>query len=165
MMKSPTIAADGWGNNCHRLLYSFVFLLVCGGCKKDTQKHNRYSTWTFDGQQFRSNDVQASVDGHYGDGSLVGKDGSHRFQLGFYVDGLPTTGSWPLKYGTRNNSDFAIFYYYIDTNTYVISPHSTNQLIAGEVDGKASYQMSPTWLHHRYDANDSVQIEGTFNEP
>ena len=150
------------------LLFPVVLCSLGTGCKKDPQKHNRYSEWIFNGQTHRSNNVEAettSDDPKAGGGNtIVGlycHDAGNRFALSFSGDELPITGSWALKYGI----DFKGVSFHVDTMYYRLSPHTTNSLTATEDNGKASYHMPPIWLYRPYDPNDSVLVQGTFNEP
>ena len=139
-----------------------AMLFTAGSCKKDPRKHNRYSTWTVNGRQYRSNNVEVTEEKAV---SMLGcRDFENRYRLGFNYDALIMSGNWPLAYKTCWRC-FGGIDFYVDTNFYILSPYTTNELQASEEDGKASYYLPPTWFHSYYREGDSVLIEGTFNEP
>jgi hypothetical protein len=94
------------------------------------------------------------------------RDINNWFGIIFYLDHLPRNGEWPIvNANSQQDPTLAVLGFYYHNRSYGISPNETKALKASENNNKASYYLAPTWFVNTNDANDSVLIQGVFNEP
>ncbi|RQO29913.1 hypothetical protein DBR32_15165 [Taibaiella sp. KBW10] len=127
------------------------------------EKKKQFSNWKVNGVTYSSNNVTATI------GRAMVTLTSHdttRFDLRFYLGFFPSSGEWPIiSINPSQDPNFAILGFYIDTIPYGITPRNINKLIASKNNNKVTYTLAPTWFISYNNPNDSVLIEGTFNEP
>jgi hypothetical protein len=148
------------------LLFIIATLLLLQSCKDDVQPEpeKQYSYWKVNGENFKSNNISIGI-GKVRSG-FSSQDLANRFGLTFYLPYLPTNEEWPIvSNNVQQNSNLAELGFWYQGQPYGISIHENNNLIASKVNNKASYYLEPTWFVNTGNVNDSVLIEGTFNEP
>jgi hypothetical protein len=141
------------------LLLLFIFLLSFANCKK---KDNRnYSYWQVNQDKFSSNNV--SVDIGKAIASFSCNDFVNNFTIAFHFSFLPLTGTYPINKSSNQNPDSVILNFYYNGNFYL--PKKSGYLNIGSINGKTQCTLPPTWYCNYSNSNDSVLINGTFNEP
>ena len=158
------------------LLASFFFVSLIG-CKKKQDKS--ISIWTINGTEYKSNNCTIVIGN--GESIITGNDPKSRWDLIFYTP-LPHEGEWPIRSfrPDGNNPYFVYLAFYKDTRLYAVSLNNSNLLHAHDVNGKASFNLEPTWFIRMVNndpgnllpadsslsyTSDSVLISGTFNQP
>lgn len=125
-------------------------------------KRKQHSTWKINGQEYSSNDV--IVQEYRGEWTLKSND-KVRFALTFHGSTLPTSGNFSITRREDLGMGKVSMGICIDTVCYGISPHQTKYVTATINNKKAQYQMAPAWFVKFNNPNDSILVEGTFNEP
>ena len=149
------------------LILILLIILLLFACKKETPK--QFSYWKMDEQTYSSNNVTTSI------GKAIANVNCHdrnRFDITFYSfsishpNSLPDAGEFLLvKDNPTQKANMVLLYLYIDTVSYAPSPSETKYLKAERVEGKIKYTLPPMWYVNYYNPNDSVFVEGIFNEP
>lgn len=143
---------------------SLIFALACN---KDKKK--QYSTWVVNGNEpFTTNDVEYSVN----------KSGPHLASLynengfSFSNNGAGTAynafteGFHLLSSDTvSNNPEFLHAFFLYHYMSYRPMPNHNDSIEVSSVNSKVRYKLYPSWFVNSSNANDSILIEGTFNEP
>jgi hypothetical protein len=148
------------------LLFIIVTLLLLQSCKDDVQPEpeKQYSTWKVNGETFTSNDITIGI--NQVRAGLSSHNSPNRFGIIFWVSYFPVNGEWPLAINRNlQNPDSVSMGIYYNNQPYGISVNDAHPLVASKVNNKASYYLEPTWFVNTGNPNDSVLIEGTFNEP
>jgi len=156
----------------------FIFLaallslaLYAASCrdKHPPEPEKQYSTWIVNGTDtFRSNNVDAQIafnpDHSYGGAVIMSHDPENWFSLGFNTDHFPAGGFFLLYIPSDSGFIAAIDLYY--NNQYYHSvPYAVDTLFASLHHNKVSYSLPPCWFVKHGDGNDSILVEGVFNEP
>ncbi|RQO29912.1 hypothetical protein DBR32_15160 [Taibaiella sp. KBW10] len=144
-----------------------ILTLIFFACRPEKKK--QFSNWKIKGTEYSSNNTEVAI------GHAIGKlscSGKNRFSITFYsfsfmtANSLPDTDSFLL---TRDNleqdSGKVLLYLYIDTTGYVPPTNSIKYLKAERINGKIRYTLPGMWYVNYMNPNDSVLVEGTFNEP
>lgn len=128
-------------------------------------KRKQYTTWKIDGQEFSSNEVEYTSNGRsISKLSLV--TGNSRFALEFYLPNLPTQGNYLLaRVNALQEQTKCVLSFGFDAKWYRISPTNNSYVEARSNNNKSQIILPPTWYFNNADSQDSVLIEGTFNEP
>ena len=134
-------------------------LAACG--KKDKKQ---FSTWTVNGENFSSNEVEASL------GKVIcalsSNDFNNRFSFGFAVGvELPKQGNFLISHVKNYDPDKVVLSFYYKGNFMIIAPSQNTAVVATNNNGKAQYTLPPTWYIYFENPSDSVLISGAFNEP
>lgn len=139
------------------LFFSALTLLL--GCKKKPP----YSYWTVNGDSFSSNDVDATIGKAV---AIFGSNGiSNSFSISYYGGYFPVNDTLLINPGNGPDLSGIHISFYYNTKFLIISPNTKSYLEASEQKNKAIYHLHPTWFVNYDNANDSVLISGTFNEP
>ncbi len=142
---------------------SLICLLICFflfACKKEKQ----YCTWTVNGESFSTNEGETSIGKAVSRFSSLNHDNQNYFRIGFNVGYLPTDGQYKIAYNVPGSIFAGISFYYKGI-FYTSSPFTENYLVASSNKDKARYSLPSTWFVNYDNHNDSVLIQGTFNEP
>jgi hypothetical protein len=143
------------------LFISFLFTVAIAGC--DKKGKNQYSNWTIDGENFSSNNVTTVIGKARMD---MGCSDVNRFGISFNLGfELPTAGSFAIQHISGQDPDSVSVGFYKGSLFYVISPSSAGIISCSEANKKARYTLTPTWFVNYHNAQDSVLINGEFNEP
>ena len=135
-----------------------AFSILFVSCKKGDNR--QYSKWYVNNDSFYTNDIR--VDKGNAVCQIQGNDFTNRYFLEFHLNYFPIGGSFPILCSQQNP------YWACLTITYkgigYVSPKNTN-LQADDLNGKGSYVLQPAWFYNESNAQDSVLVRGTFNEP
>lgn len=145
-------------NTIKKILLFAAILVAFTQCGKRKQ----YSHWKVDGKEYSSNNV--IVQEYRGVWTLESND-KVRFALVFHGSALPTSGNFKITRTEDLGMGKVSMGICIDTVCYGISPHQTKYVTATINNNKAQYQMAPAWFVKFNNPNDSILVEGTFNEP
>ena len=153
--------------NMKNLTLILLIISLLFACKKETPK--QFSNWKMDEQAYSSNNVTTSIGKAIANLDCWDKN---RFGIRFYSfsvshpNSLPDAGEFLLvKDNPSQNPNMVLLYLYIDTVGYAPSPSETKYLKAERVEGKIRYTLPPMWYVNYYNTDDSVFVEGIFNEP
>lgn len=140
----------------------FVFVvLVFSQCGKRKQ----YSTWKIDGKEYSSNDINFSSNGR-SISNLRGSKENTRFALEFFLPNLPKQGDYLIvRENTQQAQNKCVLSFGLNSKWYRISPTNYSYVEARSNNNKSQIVLPPTWYFNNDDSQDSVLIEGTFNEP
>lgn len=142
---------------------SCIFVLACG-----KQHHKPYSTWAVNGKDtFRTNEVYYRKDKSetslYSEGinsfafsNLGAGVGADAFTPGIHV--LSSDNS------SHNPDLLHAFFKYYDT-AYTPMPFHNDTIEVLLISGKLRYRLYNSWFVNIDNPDDSVSIQGTFNEP
>ena len=133
--------------------------------KPQPEDTRQYSYWTVNEDSFKTNDVDEVL----GLGMCVlgnaQKNHTNNFSLYFNIGrSLPVYGSFKIDCSTQNSTFVCMDFVYNGIG-YLININGSFYLTAGENNSKAQYKLAPTWFYNEQDPNDSVLIQGVFNEP
>ncbi len=142
-----------------------IVSIICTACKKD--KPRQYSYWKINGQEFSTNDTKYSIAKNGSDLTSYGSNSFSFYNLGYGVPSTAfTVGQHLLSPDTISN-DPELLHAYFKYNDIIYSPmpDHNDTIVVSMPNQKIRYTLYPSWFVNKNNANDSVLIEGTFNEP
>lgn len=152
------------------LILCSVLIVLLTGCDKSNNR--KYSTWTVNGTEtFSTKQVTASVDCDSNQNDcrsvLQSNDDNNSFLIIFPVDYFPTSGYYFLNYwGVSTGITNYCFVSFVYNNQKYFHPQRAMDTLYADGDAQARYTLSPTWfLSENAPAEDSILVEGVFNEP
>lgn len=142
------------------LLLTSSFLLVA--CNKDAKK--QYSHWKVNGVAYSSNNVEATEAYNRPVSSVYCRDKT-RFDISFNIEKLPHSGEFPVRNDNSQSPSIVSVGFCFNTVCYGVKENNIATLKASDINGKAQYALAPTWFVNFNNPDDSLLIEGIFNEP
>jgi len=144
-----------------KIVFFILVVLVFTQCDKRKQ----YSTWKIDGKEYSSNDIELSTNGRsISNLSLV--KGDARFALEFFLPNLPKQGNFLIvRENTQQEQNKCVLSFGFNSKWYRIPITNNSYVEARSNNNKSQIVLPPTWYYNNNDPQDSVLIEGTFNEP
>ena len=96
----------------------------------------------------------------------LGSHEENRFGITFnFGYELPTIENFGIEHKSGSSQDSVSVGFYKGATFFIISPYENGIISASKEGDKAKYTLQPTWFVNYFDASDSVQISGEFNEP
>lgn len=148
---------------------TLLLLLLLPACRREAH-HGQYSTWIINHTDtFRTNEVSYSSN-KAGTG-LATASGYNGFTFRNGSAGMPynafTPGTHLLSPETESNDpELCRAYFYYKGDIYTPSPDYNDTLIVTLENDKYRFTMRPSWfIHGEAGLEDSIIIEGVFNEP
>lgn len=147
------------------LLLSLILLMGCN-------KSRKHSTWTVNGTEtFSTKNVTAGIncdpDQNECRSVLQSNDGNNSFLIAFPFDYLPSSGYYLLNYWgvSTGITDYCLVSFVYNNQQYFHAQRALDTLYA-DGDAQPRYTLPPTWfLNENTPAEDSILVEGVFNEP
>ena len=147
-----------------KLLFSCLSaIIIFTACKKESNDSN-YSTWTINHKEtFQTKEVTASI-GCNGDNSLCAAEllanlPESAFHIAFYTDQFPQDSVIEFS----SPGCFVAFYY--KDAQYNHTYAKTDTLYASSINGKVRYKLPASWFICNHNPDDSILVEGIFNQP
>lgn len=137
-----------------------LIVIAFSACTKAEKK--QFSYWKINGQDYSSNNVESSLGKP---SATISCHEVNRFDLYFFKSYFPTSGTWLMVRDVNHNTELVSMNFYLGSKVYIISVNENKYLIASLKNNKAQYSLPPTWFTNYNNFNDSVLVEGTFNQP
>ena len=153
----------------------FLSLLLLFSCdKKDKKKSKQYSTWIVNGTDtFTTSNVDSQIacnpDKSYCSATLMCEDAINWFNIGFYLDYMPSSGNIPLadflQIPSNKSNYIFIYFYYQNKGGYIPMHPELDTMYIYSNGNKISYNLDAMWFVNNNDLTDSILIQGIFNIP
>lgn len=136
-----------------------IILIAC-----NKEKPKQYSYWKAGNQEYASNNVKLTK------GKAISQffvlDPTERVFLEFFLPGLPSSGQYLIvKDNPLQQDDRCVLGFTINSKWYQVAASEQKYVQAGMSTHGAVIEMPPTWYINHNNPDDSILIEGTFNEP
>ena len=131
-------------------------------CKKEKPK--QYSYWKAGNKEYASNNVKLAA------GKAICQffilDPTERVFLEFFLPGLPSSGQYRIvKDNPLQQDDRCVLSFTINSKWYQVAASEQKYVQANISKHGAAITMPPTWYVNHDNPDDSILIEGIFNEP
>lgn len=144
-----------------KIVFFILVVFVFSQCGKRKQS----STWKIDGKEYSSNEIEFHTNGR-SISTLRGSKGDTRFSLEFFLPNLPTQGNYLIVRANALQEQYkCVLSFGFNSKWYRIQPTNNSYVEARSNNNKSQIVLPPTWYYNNADSQDSVLIEGTFNEP
>ena len=148
------------------IFFGAIFIISCKDDKAIPKPPARESYWIINGDTFITKGQAVNIGKTIS--NLNSGDSITGFGISFYFgEGLPNYGTWEIAQRKDSiNQDPGLvhisFNYKVKNYNY---PTNQYYITGRDSSGKAQLILSPTWFVNRYNSEDSIKIQGTFNEP
>lgn len=87
------------------------------------------------------------------------------FGLTFYLNYLPMNGNFQITNSLAQGQYYIGIGIWHKGQLYNVLNDLQDEVVASTVNGKAQYKINNVWFKNYFNSNDTVLINGTFNEP